>query len=232
MGNFTLEYAIETIYNRELETRIKDKLKEHIIYKNYPNKKGISTELIRLDESMNIEKLYKKVIKLLDLVKDDVILKLRKENKILKGKNTELDKNTESESEESESEESEEELPKKIEDLKESEEEEEELSKEKRIELFQTRRRYNRKVENPVGCIYKCSCCNHTSYYKKSITLHIDTAKNNKNPKFSKCKNAIIIEEICDIICEICSVRYMQRSSLVRHLRETKCGKLHKPLLV
>jgi len=84
-SQFKLEYVIETIYNRELEQLIKQKYKDNIISKIYAGKN--QTELIQLDKTFNLEKLYKEIIVLRDTFKDgEMIIKLMTENEKLQEK--------------------------------------------------------------------------------------------------------------------------------------------------
>jgi hypothetical protein len=92
--DFTLEYCIETIYNRELEMNIKsspdlmelinEKLKSRIFSKVYNGKK--QTEFIRLDKKFRLEHVYEIVKSLKNLMdKDEIIKTLNAENKTLRG---------------------------------------------------------------------------------------------------------------------------------------------------
>jgi hypothetical protein len=85
IGNeFSLQYVIETQYDRELENLIKKKLKSRIISKKFTNRKSICTELIKLSPNYTIEHLYKDVLILKKSLKDEIIASLKKKIKNLK----------------------------------------------------------------------------------------------------------------------------------------------------
>ncbi len=80
---FKLEYIIETVYNRELETMIKDSLKDKIISKTYLEK--TQTELISLNDKFTSKKLYETICLFKDSFKNgEMIVKLIDENEQLK----------------------------------------------------------------------------------------------------------------------------------------------------
>ncbi len=92
--DFKLLYVIETIYNRELETLIKQHFKEFIFPKTYKDTK--QTELIHLNYKLTIHKVYKQVIELKEsLQSGDIIEKLILKNDDLENKLNEI-KNTSS----------------------------------------------------------------------------------------------------------------------------------------
>ena len=80
---FALEYCFESLYNRELETGIKnstdlyslinDQLRPKIFSKEYQGEN--QTELIHLDEDFTLEKLYKIVCKIKDSIDNIEIIK-------------------------------------------------------------------------------------------------------------------------------------------------------------
>jgi phage anti-repressor protein len=81
--NFTLEYCFESLYNRELETGIKnstdlysllnDQLQPRIFNRVYNGQN--QTELIKLDTNFTLEKLYKVVCKIKDSIDNIEIIK-------------------------------------------------------------------------------------------------------------------------------------------------------------
>jgi prophage antirepressor-like protein len=93
IGNqLSLQYIIETTYNRELEQLIKQKLKDKIITKVYEGRKEAQTELIQLDNTFTLSKLYKQILEYLETFNDkDALLKAYEEIDRLK---KELDQNT------------------------------------------------------------------------------------------------------------------------------------------
>lgn len=80
---FVLEYVVETVHNRELEQMIKDNFKDKRIEKEY-NKK-LQTELLKLDQLLTIEKLYKTAVLYRDSFDNGKIIReLSDENEFLK----------------------------------------------------------------------------------------------------------------------------------------------------
>jgi prophage antirepressor-like protein len=92
---FSLQYVIDTQYDRELETLIKRKLKDKVFSKNFENRRSACTELIQLDKNYTIENLYRDVIKLKKLIKDEVIIHLKEQIKNLKMRLNEDDSESE-----------------------------------------------------------------------------------------------------------------------------------------
>ncbi len=83
---FKLEYIIETVYNRELESMIKETLKDKIISKKYLEK--TQTELVTLDDKFTSKKFYDTVTMFKDSFKNgEMIVKLIDENEQLKKEN-------------------------------------------------------------------------------------------------------------------------------------------------
>ena len=85
---FTILHIIETVYNRKLETMIKQELKKYIIKKTYPGREKPQTELIRLNSKFTIKTLYKKVLGFKDECHDNVVTELQEENAKVKNRNT------------------------------------------------------------------------------------------------------------------------------------------------
>jgi uncharacterized protein YerC len=90
IGNhISLNYVIESLYNREIETMIKQKLYNKIISKEYSGK--LQTELLQLDQEYNIEKFYNDVITYKESLSNSLsIVKLLEENEKLRKENEEL----------------------------------------------------------------------------------------------------------------------------------------------
>lgn len=83
----SLQYIIETTYNRELEQLIKQKLKDKIITKVYEGRKEAQTELIQLDNTFTLSKLYKQILEYLETFNDkDALVKAYEEIERLKEK--------------------------------------------------------------------------------------------------------------------------------------------------
>jgi len=91
---FTLCYIIESIYNREIETMIKNNLDDKIIKKTYPGREAQQKELIQLTNDFTIFKLYETVLLFRDSFNDGQMItklmeqyeELKKENENLKAK--------------------------------------------------------------------------------------------------------------------------------------------------
>jgi phage anti-repressor protein/predicted GIY-YIG superfamily endonuclease len=91
-SQFKLEYVIETIHNRELEQMIKSNFKENRVEKEYLSKN--QTELLTLDKTLTIDKLYKTVVLFSESFDNgEIIIKLSDENETLKNENNMLKKN-------------------------------------------------------------------------------------------------------------------------------------------
>ena len=114
---FSLEYVIETQFDRQLEKLIKDKYENKIIKRTFPNRKSACTELIQLDNTLTFKKLYSEILKLNEDIKNGIsvenqqeeinelneeiselkethskeIIKLKEEINILKEKNEKLE---------------------------------------------------------------------------------------------------------------------------------------------
>lgn len=84
IGNHvSLNYVVESLYNREIETMIKQKLCTKIISKEYSGK--LQTELLQLDNEYNIDKFYNDVISYKDSLSNSLsIVKLLEENEKLR----------------------------------------------------------------------------------------------------------------------------------------------------
>jgi phage anti-repressor protein/predicted GIY-YIG superfamily endonuclease len=74
---FTLEYVVETIYNREVEQLIKNQFSR--IERTYNNKK--QTELIQLTDSLTLEKFYNAVVVIKNSVNNELTAKLVQKNR-------------------------------------------------------------------------------------------------------------------------------------------------------
>lgn len=98
IGNeFNLQYVVETIYDRELETLIKSKLKDRIISKKFEGRKAKCVEIIKIDSDYTIEKLYRDVLQLKKKMKDEIIINLKQTVKDLKFKLKKYEKDSENE---------------------------------------------------------------------------------------------------------------------------------------
>jgi hypothetical protein len=84
IGNHvSLNYVVESLYNREIETMIKQKLYNKIISKEYSGK--LQKELLQLDNEYTIEKFYNDVISYRESLSNSLsIVKLLEENEKLK----------------------------------------------------------------------------------------------------------------------------------------------------
>jgi prophage antirepressor-like protein len=84
---FSLQYIIETTFNRELENLIKQKLKEKIFTKKYDGREKPQTELIQLDKDLTLAKLHKQVLEMLEEFNSkDALVKAYEEIERLKEK--------------------------------------------------------------------------------------------------------------------------------------------------
>lgn len=90
IGNHvSLNYVVESLYNREIETMIKQKLYNKIISKEYSGK--LQTELLQLDQEYNIENFYNDILTYKESLSNNLsIVKLLEENERLKKENEEL----------------------------------------------------------------------------------------------------------------------------------------------
>ncbi len=103
--NFSLQYIIETIYDRELEQLIKTKLKSRVISKTFPSRKSVCKELIKLEHDYSIENLYNDILKLKKTLKDDLIESQKQIINSLKQKLSKYENMSDDEKEEEEEEE-------------------------------------------------------------------------------------------------------------------------------
>jgi prophage antirepressor-like protein len=86
-AQFAIQYIIETVYNRELENMIKQKLKEKIFTRKYDGRKDPQTELIQLCKDFTLTKLHKQILEMLDEFNNkDALVKAYEEIERLKEK--------------------------------------------------------------------------------------------------------------------------------------------------
>lgn len=88
-SHVSLNYVVESLYNREIETMIKQKLYNKIISKEYSGK--LQTELLHLDNEYTIENFYNDVISYKESLSNSLsLVKLLEENERLIKENEEL----------------------------------------------------------------------------------------------------------------------------------------------